>query len=283
MILDAVNREQATIVWLLVPWAQDIVDALDRGDLKLQDYEHMSQWRLMHIGAQPVPISLVNHWHEYFPGQQYETSYGLSESGGPGCLHTGIGNPCKPSLIGIPGEGWECRIVDEKHQQLPDEKVGELAVRGTGVMKCYYGDPEATRKVLDSDGWLYTGDMCYRSDGEYYIVDRKKDVIISGGENIYPVQIEDFLHSYEAVNDVAVLGFPDDRLGEVPGAIIQLKNGYHCNEADIYLYCQKLPRYERPSKIIFDKVIRNATGKLDKKKMREKYGISDLIRKRQES
>ena len=91
IILDAVSKEHCTIVWLLVPWAQDILDSLDRGDLKLENYE-LSQWRLMHIGAQPVPPSLIKHWKEYFPNHLYDTNYGLSESTGPGCVHLGIEN-----------------------------------------------------------------------------------------------------------------------------------------------------------------------------------------------
>ena len=112
IILDAVSKEHCTIVWLLVPWAQDILDSLDRGDLKLENYE-LSQWRLMHIGAQPVPPSLIKHWKEYFPNHLYDTNYGLSESTGPGCVHLGIENIDKVGAIGIPGYRWSCKIVDE--------------------------------------------------------------------------------------------------------------------------------------------------------------------------
>ena len=100
---------------------------------------------------------------------------------------------------------------------------------GPGVMTCYYNDPKATEEVKDEEGWLYTGDMAMRDkDGFYFLVDRKKDVIISGGENIYPVQIEDFLHGYEPVKDVAVIGLADKRLGEKTAAIIEIKEGYTC-------------------------------------------------------
>ncbi len=91
IILDAVSKEQCTIVWLLVPWAQDILAALDRGDIKLEDYK-LDQWRLMHIGAQPVPPSLIRRWKQYFPHHKYDTNYGLSESTGPGCVHLGLDN-----------------------------------------------------------------------------------------------------------------------------------------------------------------------------------------------
>ncbi len=144
-------------------------------------------------------------------------------------------------------------------------------------MKGYYRDPEATAAVL-KDGWLLTGDVAREDeDGFIYLVDRKKDVIISGGENIYPVQVEDFLHGHEAIKDVAVIGLPDERLGEIAAAIIQLKRGHACTEEDILAFCSALPRYKRPRKIIFDKVPRNPTGKIDKPALRREYHVESLV------
>ncbi len=280
-ILSTVSNEQCTVVWLLVPWAQDILDALDRGDIHLEDYK-LDQWRLMHIGAQPVPPSLVHHWKEYFPNHLYDTNYGLSESCGPGCVHLGMENIDKVGAIGVPGYRWECKIVDENDQEVEQGEVGELCVKGPGVMTCYYNDPEATAETL-KDGWLYTGDMARQDeDGFYFLVDRKKDVIVSGGENIYPVQIEDFLTAYEKVKDVAVIGLPDKRLGEITGAIIEVKEGMTCTEEEINEYCQELPRYKRPRKIIFAKVPRNATGKIEKPELRRRYGAENLVEQENE-
>ena len=278
IILDAVSKEHCTIVWLLVPWAQDILAALDRGDLKLEDYE-LDQWRLMHIGAQPVPPSLIKHWKEYFPNHQYDTNYGLSESTGPGCVHLGVENINKVGAIGVPGYRWECKIVDENGEKVPQGEVGELCVKGPGVMTCYYNDPKATAETI-KDGWLFTGDMAMQDeDGFYFLVDRKKDVIISGGENIYPVQIENFLAAYDKVQDVACIGLPDARLGEITGAIIQVKDGMTCTEEEIVEYCKELPRYKRPRRIIFAEVPRNATGKIEKPVLRKKYGADHLVAK----
>jgi long-chain acyl-CoA synthetase len=275
-IIRAVSDEGITIVWLLVPWAQDILDAIERGDVKLEDYE-LSQWRLMHIGAQPVPPSLVKRWKEHFPDHLYDTNYGLSESVGPGCVHLGIENIHKVGAIGIPGYLWETDIVDESGKSVPQGEVGELAVKGPGVMKGYYNDPEATAAVM-RDGWLLTGDMARMDeDGFIYLVDRKKDVIITGGENIYPVQIEDFLHRYDAIKDVAVIGLPDERLGEIAAAIVELKPGRECTEAEILEFCSSLPRYKRPRKIMFDLVPRNATGKIEKPKLRQRYYGGSLV------
>lgn len=270
-ILKTVSEEKITIVWLLVPWAQDILDAIERGDVHLEDYD-LSSWRLMHIGAQPVPPSLIKRWKKYFPNHQYDTNYGLSESTGPGCVHLGVENIHKVGAIGKPGHNWEAKIVDENLKEVPGGEVGELAVKGPGVMKCYYKDPRATAAVL-KDGWLLTGDMARMDeDGFIYLVDRKKDVIISGGENIYPVQIEEFLREHDAIKDAAVIGLPDKRLGEIAAAVIELKPGAECTEDEIFEFCKALPRYKRPRKIIFDKVPRNPTGKIEKPKLREKYG-----------
>ncbi len=275
-ILEAVTREGCTIVWLLVPWCQDLLAALDRGDLRLEDYQ-LSQWRLMHIGAQPVPPSLIKRWMEYFPHHKYDTNYGLSESTGPGCVHLGLENIRKVGAIGVPGFGWKCKIVDEQGKTVPQGDVGELCVKGPGVMRCYYHDPKATAEVL-KDGWLHTGDMAKQDpDGFYFLVDRKKDVIISGGENLYPVQIEDFLHTHPKIHDVAVIGLPDPRLGEIAAAIIQVREGETCTEEEIQKFCMDLPRYKRPRKIIFADVPRNPTGKIEKPKLREIYGATRLV------
>ena len=276
-ILQTVSDEKATIVWLLVPWAQDILDGIERGDINLADY-NLDQWRLMHIGAQPVPPSLIKRWKEVFPNHEYDTNYGLSESIGPGAVHLGVENIHKVGAIGVPGYNWEIKIVDPDGNEVEKGGVGELCLKGDGVMKCYYKNPAATREVLTPDGWLYTGDMAKQDeDGFIYLVDRKKDVIITGGENIYPVQIEDFLRANEKINDVGVIGLPDDRLGEITAAIIQLKEGMTATVEEIEEFCMALPRYKRPKQIIFAEIPRNATGKIQKNALRERYGASRLV------
>jgi acyl-CoA synthetase (AMP-forming)/AMP-acid ligase II len=276
IILEAVSNENATIMFLLVPWAQAILDALDRGDLKLSDY-NLKNWRLMHIGAQPVPQSLIKRWLEYFPNHQYDTNYGLSESIGPGAVHLGVENVNKVGAIGIPGFGWETKIVNPDGTEVEKGSVGELCLKGNGVMVCYYNDPKATNESL-KDGWLYTGDMAMQDeDGFIYLVDRKKDVIITGGENLYPVQIENFISSFEKVKDVAVIGLPDARLGEVAAAVIEVKEGMSLTEAEVNDFCLDLPLYKRPRVIIFAPVPRNPTGKIEKPTLRKRYGSESLV------
>ena len=275
-ILDAVSQEKCTIVWLLVPWAQDILEAIESGRVNLADYE-LDQWRLMHIGAQPVPPSLIKKWKEIFPNHQYDTNYGLSESIGPGCVHLGVENIHKVGAIGKAGFGWEVKIIDEQGNTVERGGVGELCVKGPGVMTCYYHDEQATNEVLH-DGWLYTGDMAQEDeDGFIFLVDRKKDVIISGGENIYPVQIEDFVRTHNAVHDIAVIGLPDKRLGEITCAIIEVKEGMSMTEDDVNELCKQLPRYKRPRQIIFADIPRNPTGKIEKPKLREMYAGGSVV------
>lgn len=277
-IIEAVSNEKCTIVWLLVPWAQDILDAIDRGEINLADYD-LDQWRLMHIGAQPVPPSLIARWKKYFPNHKYDTNYGLSESIGPGCVHLGMDNINKVGAIGKAGYGWETKIVDEKGEVVKRGEVGELAVKGPGVMTCYFNDPKATAEVL-KDGWLFTGDMAQEDeDGFIFLVDRKKDVIISGGENLYPVQIEDYLRRHDAVKDAAVIGLPDKRLGEIAAAIIEIKPDHKCTEEEINEFCNGLPRYKRPHKIIFADIPRNPTGKIEKPKLRQIYCGESVVAK----
>ena len=275
-ILRAVSDEGCTIVWLLVPWAQDILDAIDRGDLKPADYR-LDQWRLMHIGAQPVPPSLIRRWLSVFPNHKYDTNYGLSESIGPGCVHLGLDNIEKVGAIGRAGFGWAVKIVDPEGNAVERVDVGELCVKGPGVMKCYYKDEKATVEVL-RDGWLLTGDMAMEDeDGFIFLVDRKKDVIITGGENLYPVQIENYLRRHEAVKDAAVIGLPDARLGEIAAAIIAVKDGCTLTEEEIMDFCAGLPRYKRPRKVIFADVPRNPTGKIEKPRLRALYCGESLV------
>ena len=281
-IIRAVSEEKCTIVWLLVPWAQDILDAIDRGEIKLEDYK-LDQWRLMHIGAQPVPPSLIKRWKSVFPKHDYDTNYGLSESIGPGAVHLGIENIDHVGAIGKAGYGWQTKIVGNDRKEVKQGEVGELAVKGDGVMLGYYKDEKATKEVLTEDGWLYTGDMAKEDkDGFIYLVDRRKDVIITGGENLYPVQIEDFLRKHNSIKDVAVIGLPDHRLGEIAAAIIEVKPDKTLTEEEVNTFCLDLPRYQRPRKIIFASVPRNPTGKIEKPKLRKMYGADQLVAQQNE-
>jgi len=269
-IFEAVSEEGGTILWLLVPWVQDILVKLDKGEMRIEDYQ-LDQLRLLHIGAMPVPPSLIKRWKDYFPKMDYDTTYGLSEATGPNCVHLGIDNLHKVGAIGQPGFNWETRIIDETEIDVPRGKVGELIVRGNGVMREYYKNPEATADTL-KNGWLHTGDMARQDeDGFIFLVDRKKDVIICGGENIFPVELENHIHTHPAVKDAAAIGYPDERLGEIVCIIIEVLPEKTLAEAEILEFCRALPRYRRPRKVFFGKIPRNPTGKIEKVKLRKQY------------
>ena len=277
-IIDIVSKEHITIAWLLLPWVQDILDAIDMGDLVLENHD-LGSWRLTHMGAQPIPPKVVQQWTKIFPAQEFDISYGLTEAGGPGCIHLGADNIHKLGSIGKAGYKWEALIVSDEGTTVQNNVVGELIVKGDGVMAEYYNNPEETAKTL-RDGWLFTGDMAYKDrEGFIYLVSRKKDLIISGGENIYPIQIENFLKTNPAIKDAAVIGVPNNRLGEIIVAIIEIKPGYHCSKSEIKKFCISLPPYKRPYKFIFGSILRNATGKIQKEKLRDQYLLESIWRK----
>jgi acyl-CoA synthetase (AMP-forming)/AMP-acid ligase II len=191
--------------------------------------------------------------------------------------HIGTQNESKIGAIGKPSLIWDVRIVRDDGMDVSVGEVGELIVKGSGIMKGYYKNPEATAQAV-KNGWLYTGDLGkIDEDGFIYIVDRKKDLIICGGENVYPVEIEGVLLKHSKVHDVAVIGTPDERLGEAIAAVIQPKPGEAPTKEEIAAYCEEnLPRYKRPRQIIFAVVPRGSTGKIEKPKLRAAYANGEL-------
>ncbi|MCJ7594888.1 MAG: AMP-binding protein, partial [Desulfobacterales bacterium] len=270
-IFENISKERLSLAFLLVPWVLDILQALDKGEIKKEDYD-FSDWRLLYMGAQPTPPSLIHRWKSYFPAMQFDNVYGLSETTGPGTVHLGIGNERKLGAIGRPGLLWDVRIVDDKGEDLPQGEVGEIIVKGAGIMKEYYKNPALTAKTIRK-GWLFTGDLGkFDEEGFIYLVDRKKDLVISGGENVYPGEVEEVIQRHPKVRDVAVIGIPDERLGEIVAAVIETTPGQVLSEEEMTSFCEKnLPRYKRPRRIIFDQVPRSSTGKTEKPKLRAKY------------
>lgn len=268
-LLHVIEKEKITIAFLLVPQIQDIIDAIDFGDIVLKNY-NLTRWRLMHSGTQHIPKLLINQWRNYFPLQKYDTNYGLTESTGPGCIHLGTDNTHKAGSIGRVDSNWNVDIVNNGKSVVKGE-IGELIIKGPGVMLGYYKDELSTGEAL-IDGWLHTGDMAYMDEDDFiYIVGRKKDVIISGGENVYPAQVENYLRKMPYIKDVAVIGFPNLRMGELVAAVIEFKENKLHTKKELMDYCSALPLYQRPCKFIIQKIIRNPMGKIDKAEMRRKY------------
>jgi acyl-CoA synthetase (AMP-forming)/AMP-acid ligase II len=274
-IFEAIHEERGTVAMLLVPWIQDILTALDGGELHKEDYD-LSSWRLVLFGAQPVPPMLLTRWRKWFPEMEYEINFGLTESSGPGCIHLAMADEHKLGSIGKPGFNWEACIIGENGAAASAGEIGEIAVRGNGVMKEYYKNPEKTADTLKK-GWLHTGDMGRMdADGFIWLVDRKKDVIFYGGENIYPAEIEEVLQNHPKVHDVGVIGITDSRLGEVVAAVIELEpnaTASAATEEEIKRFCEEnLPNYKRPRRIFIGEVPRSPTGKIEKLMLRRKYG-----------
>ncbi|NPA24823.1 MAG: acyl--CoA ligase [Deltaproteobacteria bacterium] len=270
-IIEALAEEKCTDVLFVVPIAVGILNAIDKGEIKLSDYD-LSAWRYMEIGAQPVPFDVMKKLVETLPCG-VSNIYGITEGGGGGTFNLYPDEVLvRPGSIGKPTFGVEAKLVDFEGNEVGPEEVGELIFKTPRMMKGYYGNPEMTAATL-KDGWLHTGDLLKTdADGYYYIVDRKKDMITSGGENIFPVEIEDALMEHPDIDDVACIGAPDERLVEVVMAIVQLKEGKTLTEEEVIAFAKtRLATYKLPRIVKFDQVMRNPTGKLMKPQMREKY------------
>jgi fatty-acyl-CoA synthase len=270
-IIEAIAEEQGTDALFVVPVAVGLLNAIKHGTLNLAAYD-LSSWKYLEIGAQPVPFEVMKGLVETLPCQ-VSNIYGITEGGGGGTFNLYPEDVLrKPGSIGKPTFGVEGKVVDFDGQELPPGQVGELIFRTNRMMKGYYQNPELTAETL-KDGWLYTGDLLKTdAEGFFYIVDRKKDMISSGGENVYPVEIEAALMAHPKIDDVACIGYPDARLVEAVLAIVQLKQGETMTEDEVIGFAKsKLALYKVPRQVIFDQVMRNPTGKLMKPQMREKY------------
>lgn len=220
-------------------------------------------------GSAPLPVSLMEAFKTRFGADIYE-GYGLSEAAPTVSAHR-RGETIKPGSVGRAFPGVELRIADESGNPLPVGEIGELLVRGENITPGYYRNEEATRAAIQ-DGWLHTGDVAkLDEDGYLYIVDRKKDLILRGGFNIYPRDLEELISRHPAVAEVAVVGVPSERMGEEVIAVVVRKEGSDISEEELLAFCQeRLARYKTPRAVVFrDAMPRNGVGKILKKSLRE--------------
>lgn len=237
---------------------------------ELDRFDH-SRLRWIQCGAAPVPVSLIEKYAER--DIDIQQIYGLTESCGPACLITGDDSLAR---IGSTGRGFfhtDIRVVNEDGDDCDPDEQGEVWVRGLHIMKEYWNRPDATAETITPDGWLRTGDVASMdTDGFVYIQDRIKDMIISGGENVYPAEIENVILGHADVTEVAVIGQPSDKWGESPFAVV-VRKGDALTEKDVLEWCDgKLARFKLPKGAAFIDVIpRNANGKVLKRVLRTEF------------
>lgn len=222
-------------------------------------------------GGQAMPLALLEQIRTACPQAAMGTGYGMTETAGGVAMSVGEDFIRNRKAAGRPFELAEMRILDDDDNPLPTGEVGEIAVRGALVMKEYFGRPEETAEVFTADGWMKTGDVGYLDDENYvYIVDRKRDMVISGGENIYCAEVERVIGQMDGVEENAAFGIPDDRLGEALVAIVRGKVDEDAVKSDV---SERLAAYKSPSRVIVteDPLPRNAVGKVDKIALRKQF------------
>jgi len=235
------------------------------------DGRDLSSLRVGVSGGAPIPGEVIRSFEQKFPGCVILEGYGLSESASTTTFN--VNEQMRKVLsIGKPIWGVEVKVVDDDDKQLPpgEEHVGEIVIRGHNIMKGYYNNPEATSEAMRG-GWFHTGDLAYADeDGFLFIVDRKKDLVIRGGYNVYPREIEEVLFEHPAVAEAAVIGKPDDKLGEEVLAFVSLKSGADADPQEIISYCkERLAAYKYPREVrIVDDLPKGPTGKILKKELR---------------
>jgi long-chain acyl-CoA synthetase len=228
----------------------------------------VSSLRLCVSGGAALPVELLRAFEEAF-GCAILEGYGLSETS-PVASFNHPHRERKPGSIGTPVAGVEMKLRSDDGSEPAEGEPGEVAIRGHNIMKGYWNRPEATADAIDADGWFKTGDVARRdADGYYFIVDRKKDLIIRGGYNIYPREIEEVLYEHPAVAEAAVVGMPHDEFGEEVGAAVALKDGADCSEAELREYVKsQVAAYKYPRRVwILDELPKGPTGKILKREI----------------
>jgi len=233
-LLKTIEEEKGTEVNIPMPHCVDIINAQDRGEINVKNY-NLNSWRIINTGAQPYSPDVLRNMATLFPNVGLQHGFGISEGGGatltllsPHELFKKLGSVGKPSVLVY------ARIVDANGKDVMPGEKGELIIKTERMMKEYYKNPQATREAI-KDGWLYTGDIATMDEeGYFYIVDRKKDVVISGGENVYPVEVENVLLTHPKILEAAVIGTPDEKWGERVTAVIKLKPGEEITKEELF-------------------------------------------------
>ncbi|MFC1942156.1 class I adenylate-forming enzyme family protein [Chloroflexota bacterium] len=279
--MELVEREKANRAMMVPTMLKQLLDHPDFGK------HDLSSIKVITYGAAPMPLPVIKKALEVFPGVSFINAFGQTETASTitslspeDHVLTGTEEEKEKKLqrlasIGKPMADIEMKVVDEEGNTLSVGEVGEICAKGPRVMSGYWKDDEKTSKTIDKDGWVHTGDVGYvDEEGYYFLSGRSSDMIIRAGENISPEELENVIRDYPKVEDVAIIGVPDDTWGEEPRAVVILKKGETATEAEIMEHCRvNLASFKRPRTVIFvDDLPRNPMGKLIKKDIREIYG-----------
>jgi len=279
--MQLVEKERVDRAMLVPTMLKQLIDHPD-----FSKYD-LSSLKVITYGAAPMPLEVIKRAVKAFPGVSFIQAFGQTETastitalGPEDHIIEGSEAEIEKKLkrltsIGKPMPDIEMKVVDENGNTLPPGEVGEILARGPRVMSGYWKDEEKTEKTIDKDGWVHTGDMGYvDEDGYYFLAGRATDMIIRGGENISPEEVENVLHSHPKIEEAAVIGVPDEEWGEQPRAIVVLKKGEKASAEEIIEYTRpRLAGFKRPRSVIFvDRLPRNPMGKVLKRELRERYG-----------
>ena len=279
--MELVESEKANRAMMVPTMLKQLMDHPEFGE------HDLSSLKVITYGAAPMPLEVIKRALEAFPGVSFINAFGQTETastittlGPEDHIISGTEEEREKKLrrlasIGKPMSDVEMRIVDEDGRELPVGQVGEIVARGPRVMTGYWKDEEKTEKTIDKDGWIHTGDMGYMDeDGYFYLAGRAMDMIIRGGENISPEEVEAVLRTHPKVEEAAVIGIPDEEWGEQPRAIVVLKQGEVATAEEVIEYCRaNLSSFKRPRSVVFiDELPRNPMGKVLKRVLQERYG-----------
>jgi len=263
-MLEIIERERVTLLFCVPTQFQMMMESPRFPETSFASV------RFLTSGGAPLPIPVIHRYREQH-GVVFKQGFGMTEFG-PGIFSMAPEfAESKAGSIGRPNYFIDARIVDDDNRPVPAGEVGELVLKGPSASSGYFEDPEATRAAVDAEGWFHTGDMArVDADGFYYIADRKKDMFISGGENVYPVEIEKALYQHPAVSQCAVIGVPDEKWGEVGKAVVVLRQGAAASEEDLLEHCRaRLARYKVPKGVVFlESLPLSAAGKILKRELR---------------
>ncbi|GAB4576034.1 MAG: long-chain fatty acid--CoA ligase [Anaerolineae bacterium] len=266
-VLHLIERERVTVFAAVPTMYQMMMTAPEFEEADL------SSLRFCTSGGAPLPVPVIEHYTRT-KGIRFKQGFGMTEFG-PGLFALPPEDAIrKAGSIGRPNYFIDVRVVDEHNQPLGPNQVGELVLKGPSRCSGYWNNPEASAEVLDEDGWFHTGDLVYYDEEWYfYVSDRKKDMFISGGENVYPVEIESVLYRHPAVHMCAVIGVPDEKWGQVGKACVVLKEGASATEAELLEFMsQHLARYKIPKSVVFmDSLPLSSMGKILKRELRARF------------